>query len=47
MAEGTAQVWELIKADKLRMEIERVPLKDIESAWGRVDFQGRRLVVIP
>lgn len=47
MSEGTNQVWELIKANKLHMDIERVPLKDIESVWQRTDFQGKRIVVIP
>ncbi len=31
---------------KLRIDIERVPLKEIESAWQR-EVPGRRLVVIP
>ena len=47
MGAGTEQVWEWLKADKLRMEIEQVPLKDIESVWRRTDFQGRRIVIVP
>lgn len=47
MGEGTNQVWEWIKADKLRMDIERVPLKDVEIAWQRTDFQGKRIIIIP
>jgi NADPH:quinone reductase-like Zn-dependent oxidoreductase len=47
MGEGTNQVWDLIKAKKLHIEIEQVPLKDIESAWKRTDFEGKRLVVVP
>lgn len=47
MAEGTAQVWEWIKTNKLQMEIERVPLSEIESAWQRTDFRGKRMVVVP
>jgi len=31
---------------KLRIETERVPLAEIEDAWGR-NVQARRLVVIP
>jgi NADPH2:quinone reductase len=47
MGEGTDQVWEWLKAGKLHMDIEQVPLKDIESAWKRADFQGKRIVVVP
>jgi NADPH2:quinone reductase len=44
---GAQQVYDWIKASKLHMEIEQVPLKDIESVWKRADFQGKRIVVIP
>jgi NADPH2:quinone reductase len=47
IGEGTSQIWDLIKAKKLHMDIEQVPLKDIESAWKRTDFEGKRLVVVP
>jgi NADPH:quinone reductase-like Zn-dependent oxidoreductase len=47
MGEGANQVWDWLKDGKLKMDIERVPLKDIESAWQRTDFQGKRMVVIP
>lgn len=47
VAEGTAQVWEWIKAEKLQMEIERVPLSQVESAWQRADFRGKRMVIVP
>ena len=47
MGEGTDQVWEWLKADKLHMDIEQVPLKEIESVWKRTDFQGKRIVVVP
>lgn len=47
MAEGAQQVYDLILAGQLHMEIERVPLREIEQAWQRTDFQGKRLVVIP
>lgn len=46
MGEGTDQVWEWLKADKLHMDIEQVPLKEIESVWKRTDFQGKRIVVV-
>ncbi len=47
MSAGTDQIWEWLKADKLHMDIERVPLKDIESVWKRTDFQGKRIVIVP
>jgi NADPH2:quinone reductase len=47
MAEGTSQVWDLIKGGKLHIDIEQIPLKDIESAWQRTDLSGKRIVLIP
>lgn len=47
VADGTQQVWEWIKADKLQADIEQVPLKDVESAWQRTDVHGKRLVIVP
>jgi len=47
IAEGTQQVWEWIKADKLQAEIEQVPLSDVESAWKRTDVYGKRIVLVP
>lgn len=47
MAEGTHQVWNWIKEGKLQLDIERVPLREIESAWQRADQHGKRLVIVP
>ena len=47
IGEGMNQVWDLIKANKLHIDIEAVPLTEIESAWERTDFQGKRIVIIP
>jgi NADPH2:quinone reductase len=47
ISEGTSLVWEWIKERKLRMDIEKTPLADIEQAWQRNDLEGRRLVIIP
>jgi len=44
---GSNQVWEWIKENKLQMDIEKVPLSDIEKAWLRNDLEGKRLVIIP
>lgn len=41
------QVWALAADGKLQIDVEPVPLADIENAWQRQDLQGRRLVVIP
>lgn len=47
ITEGTYLVWEWIKKDKLRMNIETVPLQEIENIWKRSDFQGKRIVITP
>ncbi len=47
IAAGSNQVWEWIKEGKLYMDIEKVPLADIEKAWLRNDLEGKRLVIIP
>jgi NADPH2:quinone reductase len=47
IAEGTAQTWGWIKAGKVRAEIEAVPLKDVERAWGRAELHGKRIVLVP
>ncbi|MGB0036929.1 MAG: zinc-binding alcohol dehydrogenase family protein [Candidatus Acidiferrales bacterium] len=41
------QLMALAADGKLRIEAERVPLADVESAWQRTDLHGRRLVFIP
>jgi len=45
---GEAIQWLLgnVARGALRIDTERVPLGDVESAWGR-DWEGRRAVVIP
>lgn len=40
-------VWNWIAENKLYMEIEKVPLAGIATAWQRVDLEGKRLVIIP
>ena len=47
IGEGTQQVYGWIKANQLQMEIEQVPLCEIESVWQRTDFQGKRIIVTP
>lgn len=40
-------VWSWIAEEKVTMEIEKVPLTDIATAWQRDDLEGKRLVIIP
>jgi NADPH:quinone reductase-like Zn-dependent oxidoreductase len=40
------QMLENVASGKLRIETERVPLSEVESAWGR-EWHGRRPVLIP
>jgi NADPH:quinone reductase-like Zn-dependent oxidoreductase len=41
------QTWEWIKENRFVIDIEKVPLADIEQAWQRNDLAGKRLVIIP
>lgn len=46
LPEASKQVWEWIKENKLAIDMEKVPLKDISAAWQR-NTRGKRMVVIP
>jgi len=46
LAEGTQQVWDMIKQGQLSMDIVKFPLKDIEKAW-ELEEHGKRIVMIP
>ncbi|GMA60466.1 hypothetical protein NZD89_12710 [Alicyclobacillus fastidiosus] len=46
LQEGTNQVWVWIQNGKFRMDIEKVALQDIEAAWKRDDFRGKRVVIV-
>lgn len=41
------QLWALAGSGKLQIDIEPVPLADVENAWRRNDVPGRRLVIVP
>jgi NADPH2:quinone reductase len=43
---GVQQVWQWIKENKLDMDIEKVSLKDIATAWQQ-QTKGKRIVVLP
>jgi NADPH:quinone reductase-like Zn-dependent oxidoreductase len=47
LAEEINLVWNWIKENRFYMDIERIPLSDIETAWQRNDLAGKRLVIIP
>jgi NADPH:quinone reductase-like Zn-dependent oxidoreductase len=41
------KMWALASSGELHIDIERVPLADVESAWQRNDLPGRRIVFVP
>jgi NADPH2:quinone reductase len=47
IAETFPRLWELAAKGELRMDVEPVPLPDVEAAWRRHDLEGRRLVLVP
>ncbi len=47
IGEGVNRVWGWIKENKLQIDIEKMPLSDIEKAWQRTDLAGKRIVIIP
>ena len=44
--EAMQQLLDRVAQGKLRIETERVPLADVETAWQR-EQQGRRFVIVP
>lgn len=47
LADAMQQVLERAARGELSVDTERVPLRDIESAWQRTPVPGRRIVVVP
>lgn len=41
------QLMDLAANGKIHIDVETVPLSDIEKAWSRDDAHGRRLVIVP
>jgi len=41
------QLLGLAARSKIHIDVETVPLHDIEAAWTRADLHGRRLVIVP
>jgi NADPH:quinone reductase-like Zn-dependent oxidoreductase len=46
-AEAMKQTWEWIRDNKFYIDIEKVPLADIEKAWQRDNLEGKRIVIVP
>ncbi len=47
IGEAYREIVEWARSGRLTFDLERVPLRDIESAWQRTDLRGRRLVIVP
>jgi NADPH2:quinone reductase len=41
------QLMDVAARNQIHIEVEPVPLHDIETAWTQADSQGRRLVIVP
>jgi len=41
------QLMDLAARNEIHIEVESIPLHDIETAWMRTDLHGRRLVIVP
>jgi NADPH:quinone reductase-like Zn-dependent oxidoreductase len=47
ISETFPKMWALAASGNLRIDVEQVPLADIEKVWKRGDVDGRRLVFVP
>ncbi len=47
MEEVYQQIVTWTRSGELTFDVEKVPLREIETAWQRTDLKGRRLVVTP
>jgi NADPH:quinone reductase-like Zn-dependent oxidoreductase len=47
LSETLSRVFVLAAHDQLHMDVEPVPLADIEKVWARGDLDGRRVVIVP
>ncbi|MFC9432402.1 zinc-binding alcohol dehydrogenase family protein [Nocardia sp. NPDC057030] len=47
MTESYQQIVQWTRAGELTFDVAPTPLNEIESAWQRTDWRGRRLVVLP
>lgn len=47
MGAAYGQIVQWTRSGELTVDLETVPLSDIETAWRRTDLRGKRLVVLP
>jgi len=47
VSQSYQQLMNLAAQGQLHIDVEPVPLADIERAWARTDLHGRRLVIVP
>lgn len=47
LSEAFGQLMNLAARNQIRINVEPVPLSDVEKAWSRTELHGRRLVMIP
>jgi NADPH:quinone reductase-like Zn-dependent oxidoreductase len=47
IADAYNQIVQWVRAGALTLDIEKMPLSQIETAWQRTDLRGKRLVVLP
>jgi NADPH:quinone reductase-like Zn-dependent oxidoreductase len=47
LSDAMQQLMSLAARGQLHIDVEPVPLADIEKAWTRSDLRGRRLVIVP
>jgi hypothetical protein len=41
------QIVHWAQTGALTFDLEKVPLREVETAWQRTDLRGRRLVIVP
>jgi NADPH2:quinone reductase len=47
LSSAMQQLMDLAGSGKIHIDVETVPLRDIETAWTRTDLHGHRIVIVP
>jgi NADPH2:quinone reductase len=47
LSSALRQLMDLAAGNKIHIDVETVPLRDVETAWTRAESHGRRLVIVP
>ena len=47
LSSALQQLMDLAAGNRIHIEVEAIPLDDIETAWTRTDSHGRRIVIVP